>query len=635
MLLCCLAGSAQDSTRLKQIVLGNGNALERCIASQTLARYYNYEWQPETGLKWAEAGIEAAKKTGSDSLLWTHYDLLADLYDNTFNFDLSISYMLESLALKERLGNKRQIANSLNDLGVVHGERSDFVQQTGYYISAVKIYEELKDTIEALRVSANLAGVYGAQGNYNQSINSFRILVPQLIKRNMFYPLTNSYSRMAIYFGEQGLVDSVFKYSKLEIDAARLTKDYQKISEAWQRHTLFCTTFERYATYKTALDSMFFYAGLVRDATTWANYYNSLALYSSNVKKDNYQALTYYLKALTVDEKISDRAATVAVLSKIATTYELLADYKNAYHYSQRAARLKDSVINDAGLARIAEMQTKYQTEKKEARITILHNENKLQQRNTYLLIAGLGILAIAGFSLYRNNRIKHKNNQQLTSLNNALDEANQSKTKLFSILSHDLRSPVSNLFSYLQLQKLAPNALSEEKKLLKQEELYTSTDHLLNTMEDLLIWSKSQLENFSPRMTTFSLKDMVEEVVSLYQQAIMERQILLSLPEQDEQVKTDEYMLKTIIRNLLNNAVKYTAPHGTIAIQITPAKLSIFNSSPPIHPKEAHALFRWSNIGSSGSGYGLKLSKELADKLHITMTCKPEADGNTFILVF
>lgn len=115
-------------------------------------------------------------------------------------------------------------------------------------------------------------------------------------------------------------------------------------------------------------------------------------------------------------------------------------------------------------------MLTKYETEKKEAQITLLDKENKLRQRTTYFLIVGLGLSGIILLSLFRNNRLKQQTNKKLHTLNHALDEANQSKVRLFSSLSHDLRSPVSSLYSYLQLKNIAPQIMNEEVRKQKEE---------------------------------------------------------------------------------------------------------------------------------------------------------------------
>jgi len=631
--------NAQDTTRLKQIIEGNGSDLARCLASQELGNSYYKSKQYELGIIWAEKGLKYALKYGNDSLIWSQYDLVGDLYDGIFDYDEAIDNYLRSLAIKQRAHNKLQVANTYTDLGIAYGESDNYVKQTEYYQKSQQLFEELGMRDRMLNLSGNLANVYKRQRNFQACISAYHKILPEVKAKAAKMPVTlnRAYANMAICFFEMKQPDSTFYYSALARITAHNSDDLNDLFEAWMRYCSYCNAFGRYDQYKPAIDSAMHYAVLLKNRVKQSGIYSQLAIYQSVVEKNYLEALKNFKKSLEYSRNEGERQMVISNLGDVAEAYSNLGDYKNAYLFLGEAYKLKDSIITEAGQGKIAEMQTKYQTERKEARIEILDKENKLQQRTAYFLIGGLGLLALVGFSLFRNNRIKQKNNRKLQALNGALDEANQSKAKLFSILSHDLRSPVSDLFSYLQLQKIAPHLLTEEKKLAKQEQLYNSTDHLLNTMEDLLLWSKSQLESFVPDKEVLSLKNLSESVAGIYTQAIAEKSIHLSLPAADVTVSSDENMLKTILRNLMNNAVKFTPEWGEIRIEINAEKgkiqLSVFNSGAPISELVSKDLFSWSNLKSNQSGYGLKLSKELADKLGIRIEAVPQPNGNLFLL--
>ena len=629
---------AQDTASLIRIMNGNGSAVEKCIASQKLAQNYSRN-RPDSAIAWAERGLPFARQAGIDSLLWKQYDLLADLYDNASCYDESISLMRQSLTLKEAANNTAQTANTWDALGVVYGEQAEYVKQTDCYIKAQKNYELIGDKKNALAVACNLANVYGRQKNYTGSIDAYRQLLPQLREQQMMRSLMQAYCNMSIFFMELKQVDSCFHYSALEITAAQAGRDFEALYHVWERHAAFCAAAGRLQTYKPALDSMMHYALLLHSDDKMAGAYEQLATYHLDVTRDNRQALDYFLKALAAGRAVGDKPFLISNYSELATTYARLGDYSKAYQSLQQAYALKDSVVSEAGQKQVAEMQARFGAEKKEAQIKLLDRENNLQQRTAYFLLSGLGLLAIAGFSLFRSNRTKQRSNRRLQVMNGALDEANQSKVKLFSILSHDLRSPVSDLFSYLQLQKMAPHLFTEEKKKAKQDQLYESTDHLLNTMEDLLLWSKSQLESFVPEETVISLRSLAENTAAIYRHSIAEKNIALTFADADCTCHTDENMLKTIVRNFMNNAVKFTPEGGRIHIAIAQkdagCTMQLFNSGRPMSIEAADQLFNWSGMNSSRNGYGLKLSKALADKLGLTLTAIPQADGNLFTITF
>lgn len=627
---------AKDTAGLLSVLKKSKDAIALSNAFRKLGGYYNTHGNFERGFYFAARGLPYAQQAGSDSLLWLHYDLVADLHDNLLHFDSSINYMFRSLALKKKHNNIVAIAGTYNDLGVVYGEKTALVEQADYYIKAKKIYDQVGDTNQADLVAMNLAGVYLRQGFYKKSLNEFHALIPRFIQKDYVNWLCTIYHKMALCFDEMNRPDSVFYYSDMEIDAAFNSWDYEINSfNAWSRRVYYCNRFKNYKNYKPAIDSMMYYAKIAKGDIDWRNYYVGLAQYHTHVTHQYDSALLFLRNAITSATLHSDKKSQMENYGNMAEVYKIKGDDAKAYEWLLKAYRMKDSIVSQDGRQQFADMLTKYETEKKEAQIQLLDKENKLKQRTAYFLIAGLGLLAIVLISLFRNNRLKQKSNKKLQTLNAALDEANKSKVRLFSILSHDLRSPVSSLYSYLQLKKIAPQMLSEEKRMEKEAELYQNAGYLLNTMEDVLLWSKSQLENFAPEKADVPLRPLLQQVLNIYQPYITSKNIRILLPDEDMHLFTDENMLQTIIRNLIANAVKYTPENGTIRIGFDKkySSISVFNSGNPIDNTILKSVFDWSHISSSGSGYGLKLSKALADKLDMDIAVKPQEDGNLFLL--
>src|SRR5690606_15922843 len=130
-----------------------------------------------------------------------------------------------------------------------------------------------------------------------------------------------------------------------------------------------------------------------------------------------------------------------------------------------------DEIRSEQMVENIAEQQVEFETKKKEQEIKLLATQNTLinQQKSNQLKIFILGVVFLTsiGFLLLYQNRQKKKTNAKLTLLNRELDLSNKVKTRFFSILNHDLRSPVANLISFLNLQKENPDLLDEETKKL------------------------------------------------------------------------------------------------------------------------------------------------------------------------
>jgi signal transduction histidine kinase len=279
-----------------------------------------------------------------------------------------------------------------------------------------------------------------------------------------------------------------------------------------------------------------------------------------------------------------------------------------------------------------ADQETRYETNQKEQRIASLGKANRLNTlelqnatRTRLLLVVGLAVLGIISFLLYlfyRNqekmNKILNKQNNQLEALNNQLAIANETKAKLFSIIGHDLRSPASQIVQLLQLQKENPGLLNERSRRQHEEELKTASENVLETMEDLLLWSKSQMQHFTPQFMPVSISGLVKKELSLLQRRIADKKLKVNneIPE-DIVLKTDENFLSIIVRNLIQNAVKYSDEASTISIFGNQQNISITNQSLQGNAGLLNAMLQNKQVDSKSSGLGLQIADGLAASIH------------------
>jgi signal transduction histidine kinase len=640
LLLIQINCAAQEKDRDTNVWIAtfknNPDLIQKSIATQRLAYYYYFYYQPKRGIFWGKKGLPIVIKTENDSLLWRHYDILADLYDTDLDFNQSIHCMLLSLELKKKAGKPKLIAGTYNDLGVVYGKKSDFVKQAEYYYKTKKIYDQIGNIEDRTSINMNIAGTYYKQGFYQKSLNGYKKEIPALKKHKFWFNLYIGYSYIAICYGKLKQQDSAFHYALLNTKLSIQMKDDISSFESWGRVAYFCSEFDHFQDYTKAIDSVIFYSKRISyEEIDWSDYYSSLGTYEVKITHNYPKALENYQKSLQISQGRSDKMSELEILLLISKAYESSGDYKHAQEIMREAYSLKESILTNESRSKLAEMQTRYETGKKEARIKILDKENKLKQQTTYILFGGVALLAFIVISLIRNNKLKQKNNKKLSQLNGALDEANQGKVKLFSILSHDLRSPVSGLYTYLQLIKIAPDKMNPEFRALKEEELANNIENLLNTMEDLLIWSKSQMDTFTPEKKDTSVTELLQGVLQIYEPLISLKKITLTLPQDEFILHTDGNILQTIFRNVISNAIAHTPEHGSIRISFErdeqKSTILFFNSGIPIQDQEAQNIFDWNQINSQNSGYGLKISRALAEKVNIQIYLTPVSDGTVF----
>ncbi len=306
-----------------------------------------------------------------------------------------------------------------------------------------------------------------------------------------------------------------------------------------------------------------------------------------------------------------------------------------------------------------------YETVQKNNQIELLEKEKRIKEdtikikqiQRTYLFISVLLILTllflfIYAFTYYRRvtrvlqKQSKHILEQQIhiKKQNEKLRKAVDTQNKLFSIIAHDLRSP---LISVSNISKLIGFYIHDHryeplKELAKQMD--RKNDQLIDLTDNLLDWTKSQSENLSPLFEKVNLNEIIEECFDIYETVSADKEIVLSYKRGDDFLLwTDRNMLKTICRNLINNAIKFTPRKGKIEILSNRTgylmQISIRDSGIGLSPGKLQTIFEIdkSNIkngteGEKGTGLGLSVCSEFTEKLGGTIYAKNnEKAGSCF----
>jgi signal transduction histidine kinase len=303
----------------------------------------------------------------------------------------------------------------------------------------------------------------------------------------------------------------------------------------------------------------------------------------------------------------------------------------------------QDSLEKEKLSRNFADQETRYETNKKEQAILALNTENKLEvlqlenaSRVRLFLIVGLaaaGVILLLLYFVYRNkeklNKILNNQNETLGDLNSQLAVANETKARLFGIIGHDLRAPVGKIVQLMRLQKENPGLLTPEKKSQHEEMLKNASENVLQTMEDLLLWSKSQMQYFKPQITTVDVKDILQREAGLLQQQAADRNLSidLQLPAAFKQ-ETDENFVYVIVRNLMQNAVRYGSNqngNGTVAVTATGKQIVISNHVNGPVADMLNGKLNNKQVDSSTSGLGLQIAADLASRINTQLSFKQQ----------
>ena len=210
---------------------------------------------------------------------------------------------------------------------------------------------------------------------------------------------------------------------------------------------------------------------------------------------------------------------------------------------------------------------------------------------------------------------------------NEELRRTINNRDKMYSVIAHDLRSPMASIRMVLNLvvQTVSPEAIGPEMFYLI-DKANKETEETHDLLDNLLKWTKSQTGRLKVAYQDFEVMDVVTGVYGIFTMIAETKKIALSMEEKDAGLKVhaDKDMLNTVVRNFLSNAIKFTPENSSIEIIVTQkddfAKISIRDHGVGISPDRIDGLFRkgettYGTNNEEGSGLGLQLCKDFAVK--------------------
>jgi signal transduction histidine kinase len=211
---------------------------------------------------------------------------------------------------------------------------------------------------------------------------------------------------------------------------------------------------------------------------------------------------------------------------------------------------------------------------------------------------------------------VKEKNEQ--------LEYLNAEKNKLMSIIAHDLRAPLSNIYSHLQL--VTEFGLDKHEREMIEADLLKATDNTLTMLSKLLLWSKSQMEGATVKLSDVNLLEALRNTLEMECMLAAKKDITLTYRINPSlTVVADIDMLQLVVRNLTSNAIKFTQPGGKVdlsaQIEMNECRISIKDTGVGIPFEQQGDIFTLkarSTFGTGkekGVGLGLLLCKEFIEQ--------------------
>lgn len=507
----------------------------------------------------------------------------------------AILLAMQSLKLAEQQHDTINVAFAYRLLGLINTlglKQYDLALQ--YQLKALEIFKKKNNPKRLASLYGNITWIYASM---NQNLTEAKTMALRGIRiadslRDLRL-LSYNYNSLGLIFKQQNQLDSALAYLDKSIDAAVSVGD------------------------------------------------KGVIVYNQVIKGDIYYQKSKYKEAIRYYQDADLQAMALKMVglcrdanAGLALAFEKIGNYESAYRSLLISSKIKDSLLVWEASEKGQLIKLEFEQEKQQEKINRLEVENKKSKtEKIYFLTAGVvsfsALIAVVVLMVMNNRQRAHANNmlveknEEIATQNEQLKEVNQVKNRLFSIIGHDLRSPLNSLKGMLGM--VVRKEVTAEEFSSFAPKLHQQVVGVGETLDNLLLWSRSQMEGWATKPVAINLFEIVENASVLFKEAAAEKEIaLVNSTNKNNVAFADEDQIELIIRNLIHNAIKFTPKSGRI--QLTSKEdnnfidLLICDTGIGMGQEKIDSLFNGSSntskgtSGEKGTGLGLLLCNEMIE---------------------
>lgn len=614
----------------------------------------------------------------------TSLKLIEALY-NAKSYSKALKYIDNTEQLSKALNHKKGIADANYYKALVYVENNDYYNTLDRFNRAQKYYAQINDSLGIAKVNNGIGLLEIKRGNYDLGLKRSLSAIHIFEKRNYNSELSAAYHNLAEAYYKTNQFDKSLSFNEKALELREKLKDSSgikistsNIANLYSKRKEHRKAIEYYEKVLQLLDpkhdkilkgEILPRIGLehlrFKDYKKATNYlFNSLEFNKKTNNKDgvlitlnalgemNMQLNNLKSAAIQIDE-----AERIAI--EIDNQPELLKNYKlhtkldsikgqfqNAFSWQSKYYDLKEEISKENKLSTTVILEDTdtqsivYSNQPDNNSQEVLKEEAKAGKESNSIITYILGAACLLISSLFLLFYLKHKksfevtkalkqNNAELMSKNTALleqtnhlEEVNNIKDRLFSIVSHDLKDSISSIKGFIDLLK--EDSISREEFYNLVPELSENANSASQLLYNLLNWSKSQMQNLEPNSEMFNIQDIFRDKISLVEQKVEQKRIILLDESRRDFIYADKSMIEIVIQNLITNAIKFTRIGDSITISNSDhngkSLICVEDSGVGISRENIEKLFSngtFSTRGTNnekGTGLGLSICKELIE---------------------
>ena len=560
------------------------------------------------------------------------YLRLGDFYSDLGDTDVAINHFTKALVLAQQVEDNTLTIRIMNNLAAENAYKGDYAKALSGYLDGIALAEKHDNKSMLSIMNENVANLYASQNDYVQALEFFKKVkkINEELGNEVFQAETMS--NLGSLYADMGKLD----YAMYNVNRSIIIFEKRKIMD-WLAfaYEIKGKVYLKQGKYKWALywynQSELLHKGLDDDRSK-IDLLNGMAETYLYQGKDSISE-TYAQEAY----KISGRIQFMEGQQKCAyTLYKInknKGNFSEALSYHEVYQDLSDTLHRNENKRSLTLLKTKTEYEQQRQAL-IEQNELALASQRRYVNAALLILLIfiVVTFLVHRNQKIQKKLNSELKVKQEKLEkrevelnESNDTKNKLFSIIGHDLRGPIGALQELLKL--FGEGEMGQKEFLDFIPKLREDIDHIFFTLNNLLSWGRTQMNGSVTQPTLVSLDSLVKENINLLTEVATRKSITITNNVADNTITwADNNQIDIVIRNLISNALKFTPMNGSVTVSAVDMEncwqVSVRDTGVGMDKITQKKLFdknsNMSTYGTNnekGTGLGLSLCKEMVEK--------------------
>jgi len=547
----------------------------------------NYKQQAK---KYADSARAIAIKLPNRKNIRLLYARLGLVHHGKGEFIEALNFYNSGVALCIKENDKDNLAGYYMSMSDIYNKITDYASAIDVCEKAIKIFSEINNQEGIASIYNNLSGTYITLGDYETAYNYASKALPifekegilsrgvasiKLVLANILLQADEATIKKIGYGGTKRY-EQVIRYMKASIPIAELDKDNNLKAE------IFIAMATAYEKLNNNADAKRYYELAIEEGDKGPDNNSITAAYATVGDffirlNDHKRGAMYLHQSLAMASKAGLLELEAKVCKSLSKHYEQLKQFDSSLYYFKQFSRASDLIFNKEKEKESTRKKVMFDFSVKEKDYAVKQErtnqqlvEKKLEVDFKNKLAWMMGILIIivvaAAWFIYQSRKKTLELNSTIEAKRQSLAELVEVKDKIFSIITHDMRSPINSLISFVYL--LEEDEVNKDQLALYATELGNTLRGTSVLMENLLNWAGSQLHGFDTKMEQVFLNEIILEVKESVSAILKQKHIQIeNTIDTDITVYADRNMLALVIRNLLSNAIKFSYSGNTILL--------------------------------------------------------------------